>query len=117
MDKKYYKTLCVGKNSYMKQYKLRYIYWIKSTIKKTGRTCLDSDKICPVKGEVLTEADTLSHQIIVSGQTNKMFDDYEPSDLWGWDGHLTPVPGFGFFPGRVNHELDAMTKVVDVVLM
>lgn len=44
-----------------------------------------------------------------------MFDEYSPSDQWGWDGQLSPVPGFGFFPGRVNSELDAMTKVLDVL--
>ena len=28
-----------------------------------------------------------------------------------WDGPLTPVPGFGFYPKRVNDELDHMTQV------
>ena len=45
-----------------------------------------------------------------------MFDEYSPYDLWGWDGPLSPVSGFGFFPGRVNSELDAMTKVLDVLV-
>ena len=27
-----------------------------------------------------------------------------------WDGPLTPVPGFGFYPKRVNVELDHILK-------
>ena len=30
---------------------------------------------------------------------------------WVWDGILRPVPGFGYFPDKVNIELDEMTKV------
>ena len=36
--------------------------------------------------------------------------DLQP-DPWGWDGVLTTVPGFGYFPAKVNTELDDMTKV------
>ena len=36
---------------------------------------------------------------------------FNEQDQWGWDGHLTPVPGFGFLPKRVNDELDHMTQV------
>ena len=36
----------------------------------------------------------------------------QSEDPWGWEGELTPVPGFGFFPHKVNDELDAMTKVL-----
>ena len=32
-------------------------------------------------------------------------------DPWGWDGNLIPVLGFGYFPDKVNIELDEMTKV------
>ena len=38
-------------------------------------------------------------------------------DHWGWNGELTSVPGFGFFPQKVNDELDAMTKVLSYVLL
>jgi len=37
---------------------------------------------------------------------------FNEQDQWGWDGHLTPVPGFGFLPKRVNDELDHMTQDV-----
>ena len=45
-----------------------------------------------------------------------MFDQYELYDLWGWDGQLSYVSGFGFFLGRVSDELDAMTKVLNVLV-
>ena len=41
-----------------------------------------------------------------------MQNQHHPEDLWGWDGELTPVPGFGFFPEMVNTELDAVTKEI-----
>ena len=33
------------------------------------------------------------------------------SDPWGWNGNLGSVPGFGYFPEKVNIELDEMTQV------
>ena len=36
---------------------------------------------------------------------------FNDQDQMGWVGPLTPVPGFGFFPKRVNDELDHMTQV------
>ena len=36
---------------------------------------------------------------------------FHDKDQMAWDGPLTPVPGFGFFPKRVNDELDHMTQV------
>ena len=42
---------------------------------------------------------------------------FSDQDQWGWDGPLTPVPGFGFFPKRVNDELDHMTQVSHFVKM
>ena len=31
--------------------------------------------------------------------------------LWGWDQELISVPGFGFFPSKVDDELEALTEV------
>ena len=36
---------------------------------------------------------------------------FNNQDHMAWDGPLTPVPGFGFYPKRVNDELDHMTQV------
>ena len=37
---------------------------------------------------------------------------FNDQDQMDWDtGTLTPVPGFGFYPKRVNDELDHMTQV------
>ena len=36
---------------------------------------------------------------------------FNDQDQMDWDGPLTPVPGFGFYPKRVNDELDHMTQV------
>ena len=37
---------------------------------------------------------------------------FNNQDQMDWEtGTLTPVPGFGFFPKRVNDELDHMTQV------
>jgi len=36
----------------------------------------------------------------------------QAEDHWGWNNDLTPVIGFGFFPQKVNDELDAMTQEI-----
>jgi hypothetical protein len=36
---------------------------------------------------------------------------FNDHDQMEWDGPLTPVPGFGFYPKRVNDELVHMTQV------
>ena len=41
-------------------------------------------------------------------------DDSLYQDQWDWEGPLTPLPGFGFFPSRVVQELEHMTQVVQV---
>ena len=42
------------------------------------------------------------------GDSLYAFNDHNKMD---WDGPLTPVPGFGFYPKKVNDELDHMTQV------
>ena len=32
-------------------------------------------------------------------------------DYWGWNEDPIPVPGFGYFPSKVNQELDDLTEV------
>ena len=36
-------------------------------------------------------------------------------DLWGWDGPLVPVPGFGFLPPKMELELEDMAQVRQLV--
>ena len=48
---------------------------------------------------------------IVLKKTLEMLESDYSQDPWGWDGLLRPVPGFGYFPEKVNTELDDMTKV------
>ena len=31
---------------------------------------------------------------------------------WGWKDDLIPVQGFGYFPQKVNKELDDLTEVI-----
>ena len=35
--------------------------------------------------------------------------------LWGWDRELISVPGFGFFPSKVDNELEALTEVNQIL--
>ena len=39
------------------------------------------------------------------------YSSYSDMDLWGWDGPLVPVPGFGFLPPKMEHELEYMAQV------
>ena len=55
-----------------------------------------------------TVYDTIDSYMYYEGDGIYTFSD---QDMWGWGGSLTPVPGFGFFPKRVNDELDHMTQV------
>ena len=35
----------------------------------------------------------------------------EIEDYWGWNEEIIPVPRFGYFPSKVNQELDDLTEV------
>ena len=35
----------------------------------------------------------------------------EVEEYWEWNKNLTPIFGFGFFPEKVNKELDDLTEV------
>ena len=38
----------------------------------------------------------------------------DKEDYWGWKDKLISVPGFGYFPPKVNDELDTLTEVLTV---
>ena len=41
----------------------------------------------------------------------------DKEDYWGWKEKLISVPGFGYFPPKVNDELDALTEVLTLLLL
>ena len=41
----------------------------------------------------------------------------DKEDYWGWKDKLISVPGFGYFPPKVNDELDALTEVLTILLL